>query len=372
MTILHICSDYAKQSIYNNLVTSLGRQGHYQIVYVPVRTAYEVGLYQNSTLENTVYHYAHILKKYHRLLFHLKIRTVLKDLASRTDPSAVDIVHAHFLFSDGAVALRLKQQYGKPYIVAVRNTDINIFFRYMKHLKGLAYKILREAKQIIFLSPSYQEKLLNDILPSSVARAIKNKCIVVPNGADEFWFDHMHERRELTTDTLRLLYVGDFSVNKNIPSIISAAKRLATVRPVQLIILGGGGNGDKTVKTAAIAEKALVTLLPRTSDKNELLEQYRKADIFVMPSLFETFGIVYIEAMSQGLPVIYTESQGIDGYFPEGQIGYHVNPHNVQDIADKINAIAGNYAQMAAGATQAAEKFRWCKIADTYTRIYKS
>ena len=64
---------------------------------------------------------------------------------------------------------------------------------------------------------------------------------------------------------------------------------------------------------------------------------YKSAHIFVMPSLTETFGIVFIEALSQGLPLIYTKGQGIDGYFPQGFVGYAYNPLDVVNGLLKVS-----------------------------------
>ena len=55
-----------------------------------------------------------------------------------------------------------------------------------------------------------------------------------------------------------------------------------------------------------------------------------------MPSFPETFGLVYVEAMSQGLPIIYTKGQGIDGYFEDGKVGYPVNTKDSNDIVKKL------------------------------------
>ena len=55
-----------------------------------------------------------------------------------------------------------------------------------------------------------------------------------------------------------------------------------------------------------------------------------------MPSYTESFGLVYAEAMSQKLPVIYSKGQGFDGQFEEGLVGYHVSPYDVKDIANGI------------------------------------
>jgi glycosyltransferase involved in cell wall biosynthesis len=68
----------------------------------------------------------------------------------------------------------------------------------------------------------------------------------------------------------------------------------------------------------------------------ELIDIYRANDIFVMPSFTESFGLVYAEAISQGLPVVYSIGQGFDRQFPEGEVGYHADPNSAQSVADAI------------------------------------
>lgn len=91
-----------------------------------------------------------------------------------------------------------------------------------------------------------------------------------------------------------------------------------------------------------------------------------------MPSRYESFGLVYGEAMSQGLPIIYTEGQGIDGYFKEGTVGYSVNPKDINDIVKKIEMIIYNYNEISKNCLGLVEKFSWDKIAKTYRYIYTS
>ena len=57
----------------------------------------------------------------------------------------------------------------------------------------------------------------------------------------------------------------------------------------------------------------------------------------------ETFGITYIEAISQGIPIIYTKNTGFGGFFEEGIVGYAVNPYNFDDINIAITKIMGNH-----------------------------
>ena len=65
-----------------------------------------------------------------------------------------------------------------------------------------------------------------------------------------------------------------------------------------------------------------------------------------MPSFTESFGLVYAEAMSQGLPVIYSEGQGFDNQFPEGTVGYHVSAYDATSVADGIEKVINNFSDI--------------------------
>ena len=89
-----------------------------------------------------------------------------------------------------------------------------------------------------------------------------------------------------------------------------------------------------------------------------------------MPSFSETFGLTYVEAMSQGVPVIFTKGQGFDGFFPDGHVGYRVDPGNPSMIADRIIDILGNYKQISGNCVVGSRRFSWEKIAQTYQSLY--
>ncbi len=80
--------------------------------------------------------------------------------------------------------------------------------------------------------------------------------------------------------------------------------------------------------------------------KIELAERYRNSDIFIMPSKPQTFGLVYVEALTQGLPIIYGKGQGFDGYFDEGVVGYHAEAFDISDIANAIESVIANYTKL--------------------------
>ena len=100
---------------------------------------------------------------------------------------------------------------------------------------------------------------------------------------------------------------------------------------------------------------------------NRILEN----DLFVMPSLQETFGVVYVEAMTQGLPVVYTRNEGFDGQFSNGIVGYAVDSHSSDELVYVIKNILEKYNDISERCLKNVEIFDWNDIAKKYEYIYQ-
>ncbi len=370
LNILHICSDFAKQKLYAHLVTHLAEININQVIYAAVRSEKEAR-YSPPALTRDIPHFIrHILGKQHRILFRTKIKKAYNDLRNFVDLSSVDVVHSHFLFSDGAVALKIKKQYGIPFIVAVRNTDINGFMRLRPDLFMVRNKILKEASRIVFISPAYQ-KTFAALIGSGICDEVYRKSIVVPNGIEKSWLSESHVSSLPHDNTLRILYVGDFSNNKNVYRLIHATLHLSAKRAVKLTLVGGGGNGEKAVKKLLASGKyEFIEYLGKIDDREKLQSIYRQHDLFVMVSFVETFGVVYIEALSQGLPIIYSRGQGVDGYFESHTVSEAANPYDFADIGQKIEILANRLDKVRQECIMQAKRFEWCKVAENYKNIY--
>lgn len=372
MKVLHICSDFSNQSIYNQLVTNLSINSIDQEVYVPVRRKEEIGRYQNKELKNVNYRYSFILNKIDRINYFGKINKIEKDLSSHITVQNCDLIHAHFLFSDGGAAYKLYLKYKIPYIVAIRNTDINVFFKYFLHLRPFAMEILKCASQIIFLSPKYRDNTFKNYIPKKYKEAFLKKTKVISNGVNQFWLNNSNEKKfYFEKEKINFLYVGDFSKNKNIQFSIKSLQRMRkTKKNIEFVVVGGGGDFDLRIKKLVDKHSNWIKFIERTTSLEKLAEIYKKSDIFLMPSKLETFGLVYIEAMSQGLPVIYTEGQGIDGYFINGEIGFSVKLDNVNDFIKKVNLIIDNYNKISSNCILNSKQFSWQNISKTYIELY--
>jgi glycosyltransferase involved in cell wall biosynthesis len=106
-------------------------------------------------------------------------------------------------------------------------------------------------------------------------------------------------------------------------------------------------------------------------NKEDVLNVFRQSDIFILPSFKESFGLVYAEALSQALPVVYSQNQGFDNQFKDGFVGYSVNPKNALDISEKITMIIDNYKSISSRCIIASDTFSWEIISKKYMEIYK-
>ena len=89
-----------------------------------------------------------------------------------------------------------------------------------------------------------------------------------------------------------------------------------------------------------------------------------------MPSFTESFGLVYLEALSQGVPVIYSINEGFDKSFENGVIGSSSDPHNPDSIATAIEKVLNDYRQIQRNCIESVNRFDWEIIAEDYLRIY--
>lgn len=149
MKILNVNSYYYSSSVHRQLQKALHNQGLYSLTYVPLAKGYVPR--DECRYKNEDYVVAsECYNELDRYVFHIKHKKILIDIKKSINLNEFDCLHAHSLFSNGYIALKIKELLGKPYIVAVRDTDLNSFFKYMIYLRPLGQRILREAYKIIF------------------------------------------------------------------------------------------------------------------------------------------------------------------------------------------------------------------------------
>jgi len=373
MRVLHVNNGFCDSKVHQNLTKKLDRLNIEQIVYCPVRDMMYVDKNRVDG-EHIQYVYSLVIKKWYRYVYHYKQWKLYKDLKSRVDIGSVNYIHAHTLFSDGGLAYKAYKEYGVKYSVAIRSTDLNGFIRLLKHTYPAGRKILLHADKIFFISKGIMNSFVNTSFARTILNEIKSKFVLVPNGIDDYWHEHITHEKRSGHD---VLYIGDFSANKNVVRLAEAILDLRHEKDfedVRLIIVGGevhGGGHRNDGKTQAMidAHPNAIVAMGKIYDKEKLMKVMRSCSMFAMASIYETFGLVYVEALSQNLPVVYTKGQGIDGMF-DNTVGIGVNPLSVIEIKNAIKTILQNH-DCYGNQHVNFKDFDWAEIADKYCSYYR-
>lgn len=371
MNILHISNDFSFTKVHSNLYRELDALGVRQTIFNPMRISQKDSIGVNEfPAQNTTFVYAPVVKHFHRFVYHLKRGCVYHSLIKQINPKQFNLVHATTLLTDGGLAYKLYRKYHLPYIVAVRNTDINGFLDRLPHVWGDARKILLNAERILFISECQKQKLENHRAVKKIVPKIKDRFVLLPNGIDNYFIDNVS-----TADHSghKVIYVGDFSNNKNVGRLCDAVLQLSReegLNDITLDLVGGGKASGTIVEDKIRSNPRVITFWGRIEDKSKLCKFFNTGAVFAMPSIHETFGLVYLEALSQNLPVLYTKGQGIDGLFGPS-IGIAVDPLSVDSIKNALREILlhnDRYNNSEIDFSQ----FRWRNIAQKYKDLYCS
>lgn len=381
MHILHILNSYGGTEVYTKFIRSLDKLGVRQTVFVPLNPN-NINRKGNQLIEfkipGSIIIYSTKLKQYHRYFYGLKIDAIRKEIEKQVDIKSVDLMHAGLFCTDGAVAFELSKNYNIPYIVAVRNTDVNFYYKKMWWKRPYFHSILSSSKKIVFISHQYKKSFLN-LLNGKNINNLHDKSIVMPNGVNSFYLENRVKDIQRIHSPIRIIYAGAINKGKNILETLNALEIL--IKKGYLIEFTIIGKGLKfRIEDKEYHEKICVFAASKkwvnicdSLPKETLRIEFEKNDIFVMPSTPETFGIVYLEALSQGLPIIYSQGQGFDGYYADKEIGFGVNPKDSQEIADKIEYIIKNYDRISLNVSELDlyNDFSWDKISENYLKLYK-
>ncbi|MBS4206750.1 glycosyltransferase [Bacillus sp. FJAT-50079] len=233
-----------------------------------------------------------------------KYYLLLKSLVKKAikEHGIPDIIHAHSTHWGGWAAAKISRKYGIPLIITEHSSK---FVRDLlkPYEKKEAKKTFEIAKKVIAVGPSLEKELLQ-YTPSS-------KLIRIPNIVDlsGFQIDRSNEKKERK---FRFLSIAFLNKNKGIDLLIRAFEKVFKHQEVELIIGGEGPEMDKLTKlTDDLGLSEQIHFLGLL-DRDEVKKQMGMCDSFVSASEYETFGVVLIEALACGKPIISTKSGGPD------------------------------------------------------------
>jgi len=280
-----------------------------------------------------------------------------------------DIVHSHFTWSAGYAGAKLKEKYDIPFVVTAHGYDIyDLPFKDEEWREKIEY-VLNAADCIITVSNSN----LRCIEKLDVDTPVR----VIPNGFYDEMFHPMnsHDCRKnlnLPFDKKIILTVGNLEKVKGHKYLIEAMSEIEKLRKDVLCLIVGGGQLErkleKQIRSAGLQD---YVKLVGGKPHDEIPIWMNACDVFVLPSLRESFGVVQIEAMACGKPVVATYNGGSEEIIILEDYGLLCEPANPDELAEKIMIILdkewdcdkiGEYA----------EQFMWETIADEIIAVYKS
>lgn len=365
LRILHICNGFCTSKVHSNLCRSLDSMVEKQTVYTYIDVVDKVG--KNSFEGNhTNIIYDVILNRFVRMIYPMRIKWTYYHLKKQISPADFNCIFATTLFSDGGVANLIYKKYGVPYIVAVRATDLTTYLK-TRLLWKYGREILLNAKRIVLINKAYGDRLQTHVFSRGIWNHIKDKIVIRPNGIDSFWIDNL--RTKVPQNKHSICYVGTFLARKKVPQLIRAIELLLPDFPdLKLDIVGTRGDTEQEVKLLS-KEKSFISFYGPINDKQRLLEIYQKNGIFAMPSVSETFGLVYIEALSQNLRLLYTKGTGIDGMLDN--VGVAVENPNETSIRDGLLELLLSYDKIDGNSHIDMSSFYWDNIAKEYIEMFK-
>ncbi len=241
----------------------------------------------------------------------------VKKLAQRLNREAhFDLIHAHTALPDGYAAMLLGQILQKPFVVTVHGRDFQDTITRNSRCYSNVLKVLNSAGTVVNVS-----RKLAGICRTYLGADPRIK--VIGNGIEpEAIYEGCSHLRGRYAERKVILSVGSLKRTKGHDLTLRAVKELnERFSNIKLVIIGGGEERENLGSLAAeLGITGLVEFIPPLPN-TKVMEYMSVCDLFVLPSWNEGFGVVYLEAMAHGKPVVGVRGQGISDVICHGENG---------------------------------------------------
>ncbi|MGD2039853.1 MAG: glycosyltransferase [Anaerolineae bacterium] len=312
---------------------------------------------------------------------------------ARREGVRYDVIHSHYWLS-GVAARELRRAWGTPIIQ---------MFHTLAHMKNIVAAgpqeweserrvegeahVMSIADRLVAATPLERAQMV------WLYGADADKIAVVPCGVDLGLFRRIPQaeaKRELgLSDSRRIiLYVGRIEPLKGIDTLLRAVALIAPDYPtwcddLSLVIIGGAPGAGVEQTNAELARldrlradlgiEELVTF-SGAKDQDTLVYYYAAADMVVMPSHYESFGMVALEAMACGTPVVASKVGGLAFSVQDGETGFLVPERDAQALAEKIRLLLcedGLRERLGQQAVRWARRYGWPTVAEQIVDLYE-
>lgn len=278
-----------------------------------------------------------------------------------------DIVHMHLVHSSlaGLAASRLARS---PVTVVTRHYAEEGYAGKGKLLRTMDALAARASTQVVAVSEAVRDHLLSTGVPAQ-------RITVIYNGIDLRGIDASASVEERSTpDEIHFGAVGSLTVRKGHRSLLRAFAMVPRSLRARLTIIGEGPQREPL--RSLIEELGIDDRVKLAGYREDVWALLRKLDVYVQPSLHESFGIAILEALASRLPVIATRTGGIPEIIADGSSGILVPPDDAQALAAAMVRIAEDPAlrkKLAAGGRARVEsEFNIDQTAREYEALYRN
>jgi L-malate glycosyltransferase len=285
----------------------------------------------------------------------------------------LDVLHVHYAIPHASVAYTAQQilkskKINLPYVTTLHGTDITLVGRDPAFEPVIRFS-LNHSNAITSVSESLKKDTLNTF-------KIDNKITVIPNFINISEYGNLnaggaHGKYAVKGEKI-LVHISNFRKVKRVEDVLQVFQRVRDVMPARLLLVGDGPERQRMEQLARqLNINHDVIQLGKIADPKEILAL---ADLFLLPSETESFGLSALEALAMRVPVISTNSGGLPEVNQHGVTGFLSDVGDVKDMAANAIRLLHDEELMKtfrANAFEQAKKFDIEKILPQYIRIYE-
>ena len=266
------------------------------------------------------------------LMFKKNAKKALEELLEKED---IDIIHGHYLFPAGAAAVEVGNDRGIKTYVTAHGSDMFEMYKKQPFMRSTIRKVLKNADVVFAVSNA----LRHEIIATGV-EGIGEKTKLSWNSVDIDKFsnkgnDSFKQEHNLLDKPI-VLFVGNLIKRKNVDSLLEA-KKIAN-SDYYLVVVGDGPLFKKLKKKV---EDENIRDVIFTGSRDDVENIIPSCDLLVLPSFSESFGLVLIEALACGKPVIGSNVGGITEIITD-DVGFLVDPNKIPSIARAIDNLVND------------------------------
>jgi glycosyltransferase involved in cell wall biosynthesis len=281
----------------------------------------------------------------------------------------VTIINAHWLVPQGFVGVLVKFLTGRTLVITVHGGDVlSLNGKYMRAVKRFT---LRHA-DVVYVNSS--------VTRAACLQLCEREYQLIPMGIDIAYFQSAKPSAELKKQyglsDFTILFTGRLTEAKGVIYLLEALVKLKkSNRKFKALIAGTGPLAEKLqefINDNSLQEN--VTMLGWV-DASEIPAHYATADVFVGPSIFEAQGLVFIEALAAGLPVITTDQGGMSDFIKNGENGFMVSPKSPEALYEVLAKLHDDRKLLKKLSSQAptsiAHDYSWDAVTEHYLESWK-